>query len=173
MDNPPEPHDPEQHSAWLASLSPDEVLVVYTPPGYQMNFIIVALTKRALLMEEIKPGEQLELLENMNALTDRYFTAEMLSMIEPVSDTEYEIFAAAKMLDKPSDKCATASFKVLTSPRVFWHICTLNPSILAALRHEAQQRKAAALRLLADAADDTSPPPASPAWAPSFTPAQI
>ena len=28
----------------------------------------------------------------------------------------------------------TPSFNILTSPRVFWHLCTLNPSILAAIK---------------------------------------
>jgi hypothetical protein len=134
MNNPPGPYDHDQHSAWLASLSPDESLVVHTPSGYLLLFIIVALTKRALLTEGIKPAEQLHLLEKMNRLTDQYFTPAMLAVIEPMGDTEYKIYEQAKSLDPPGDKSARASFDVLTIPRVFWHLVTLNPSILAAIK---------------------------------------
>jgi hypothetical protein len=134
MNNPPEPYDAERHHAWLDSLSRDEALVVYTPQGYLMTFIIVALTKRALLMDEIKPAEQLRLLEKLNGLTDGYFTPEMLAAVEPMSDIECKIFEEAKSLDPAGDKSSRASFGVLTSPRVFWHLATLNPSLLSAIK---------------------------------------
>ncbi len=54
-----------------------------------------------------------------NALTDSYFTPE--TAIEPMGDTEYQIFKEAKSLDPPGDKTAAATFRVLTSPRVAWH----------------------------------------------------
>ena len=76
----------------------------------------------------------------MNELTEGpYFTPAMIAMIEPTGATEYKIFEEAKSLDRPDDKLGQASFKVLTSPRVFWGLCELNPSILAAmkLRREA------------------------------------
>src|SRR5262245_49131717 len=96
MNNPPEPHDHEKHCAWLASLSSDESLVVHTPSGYLLTFIIVALTERALLTKDIKPADQLLLLEKMNGLTDQYFTPEMLATVEPMGNTEYEIFEEVK-----------------------------------------------------------------------------
>jgi hypothetical protein len=95
---------------------------------------MVALTKRALLTKDIKPAEQLLLLEKMNSLTDQYFTPEMLATIEPMGDIGYEIFKVARSLDLPGDKSARPSFDVLTSPRVFRHFVTLNPSILAAIK---------------------------------------
>jgi hypothetical protein len=134
MNNPPEPHDHEKHCAWLASLSSDESLVVHTPSGYLLTFIMIALTKRALLTKDIKPADQLLLLEKMNGLTDQYFTPEMLATVEPMGNTEYKIFEKAKSLDRPGDKAGRASYKVLTSPHVFWHFITLNPSILAAMK---------------------------------------
>jgi hypothetical protein len=134
MNNPPEPYDREEHSAWLAPLSPDATFVTHTPSGYKLIFIMVALTKRALLTKDIKPAEQLLLLEKMNGLTDQYFTPEMLATIEPMGDTEYEIFKEARSLSPPGDKTCRASFDVLTSPRVFGHFITLNPSILAAIK---------------------------------------
>ncbi|MGH6673320.1 MAG: hypothetical protein ACRECV_15280, partial [Xanthobacteraceae bacterium] len=46
----------------------------------------------------------------------------------------YRIFQEARSLDPPDEKSGRASFDVLTSPRVFWHLVTLNPSILAAIK---------------------------------------
>jgi hypothetical protein len=144
MNNSPEPYDHETHSAWLASLSPDESLIVNTPQGYLLMFIVVALTKRGLRANNIKPAEQLFLLEKMNGLTDQYFTPEMLATIEPMGDTEYEIFREARSLDPPDDKTAAASFKVLTSPRVFSHLARLSPSIFAAIKLNGGANRAAA-----------------------------
>lgn len=145
MNNPPDLYDElyhEKHSAWLASLSADELLVVRTPVGYLHTFIAVSLMKRALLTEGIKPAEQLDLLEKMNSWLDLYFTREMLATIEPICDTGYAIFAEAKSLDRPADKLGQASFEVLTCPRVFWHLTTLNPSILAAIKLKEAARAA-------------------------------
>jgi len=138
MNNPPEPYDREKHEAWFGSLSPDELLVVHTPQGYRIMFILVALTKRALLTKGIKPAEQLDLLEKMHSLTDQYFTPEMLAMIDPMGDVEYSIYQEAKTLDSPGDKAAMGSFRMLTSCRVFWMFVTANPSMLDAIKfHEA------------------------------------
>lgn len=143
MDNPPEPYTPEGQSAWLASLTPDESLIVHTPAGYLMFFVVVALTKRALAMDDMKAGERLYFLEKLNGLTDQNFTPSMLATIEPMSDLEYEIFCEAKSLDGTDDKSAEASFQILTSPRVFGHLATLNPSFIAAMKQREQDLKVA------------------------------
>ncbi len=137
MNNPPEPYDHEKHMAWLALLSPDESLIVHTPPGHLMKFIMAAVTKRALLTPNITPAWQLLLLEKMNAMTDVYFTPEMLATIQPMGDTEYEIYREARSLDAPGDKAKMTSFRILTSPRVFWLFVMANGSLLDAIKMRA------------------------------------
>ncbi len=131
MNNAPEPYTPEGHAAWLDSLSADELLVIHMPSGYRFIFIAVALAKRGL--ENHKSADQLLLLKKINGLTDQNFTPEMLATIEPMGDTEYAIFKEARSLDA-GDKASMAGFEVLTSPRVFWHLVTLNPSLLKAIK---------------------------------------
>jgi hypothetical protein len=103
--------------------------------GHKMDFIAVALTKRVLQMPNIKPNDKLYLLEKLNGMTDIYFRAEMLAMIEPAGDIECQIICEANSLDPPGDTThGMASYRVLTSPNVFQHFLTLNPSILAAIK---------------------------------------
>ena len=138
MNNAPQPLGSEQHRAWLASLSPDESLVVHTPAGYLFDFLAVAMGKRALMTKGIKPAEQLAVLERMHALVDEYFTPEMLAAVQPMCDTGCAIFEEATSLDPPtsngSDGAWRESARILTCPRVFWHFVTLNPSILIAIK---------------------------------------
>jgi len=111
--------DDEQRRRWIDSLSEDEQILLHVPPGYRFAFITAALTKRALATDGIKVGDRLHLLEKLNGLTDRYFTADILAMSEPMSNLEFEIFREARSLDADGDKSGIASFKVLTSHRVF------------------------------------------------------
>jgi hypothetical protein len=109
--------------------------------GHKMDFIAVALTKRVLQTPNIKPGEKLYLLEKMNGMTDIYFRAEMLAMIEPAGDIECQIISEANSLDPRGDTThGMASYRVLTSPNVFQHFLTLNPSILAAIKWRQEWR---------------------------------
>ena len=57
--------DDEQRCRWLDSLSDDERILLYVPPGYRFAFIKAALTKRALATDDIKVGDRLHLLELM------------------------------------------------------------------------------------------------------------
>jgi len=82
----------EQRRRRLDSLSDEERILLYVPPGYRFAFIAAALTKRALATDDIKVGDRLHLLEKLNGLTDRYLTADMLAMMEPMSNLEFEIF---------------------------------------------------------------------------------
>jgi hypothetical protein len=134
MNNDPQPYDPEAHRAWLDSLSPDELLTVYVPPGHMLTLIGTALMKRAVQSPGIKPGEKLRLLEMVNGWTDLWFTPEMLALVDPMSDTEFQIYREAKSLDPEDDKRCQASFDVLSSPRVFWHFFTLNRGIANAIK---------------------------------------
>ena len=72
------------------------------------EFYCRRLDQRALQSRGIKTGDQLFLLEKLNGLTDIYLSPEMLAMIEPMSDLEYQIFAAAKSLDVESDSLSPA-----------------------------------------------------------------
>ena len=133
MNNPPEPYSPEAQGAWLASLSADETLIVHVPVGHQWNMIAASLVKR-WLQGKMDAGLRLRLLESLTGMTDIYLRPEMLAMIEPMCNTAYQIWSEAKTLDREGDKACMASFRVLTSPRVYDHLTTLNPSILAAIR---------------------------------------
>jgi hypothetical protein len=95
--------------------------------------ILIALTKRALLTPDIKPSDQILLLEKMGELTDVRFTQAVIAAVAPASDTECEIVKEARSLDAPGNK-DMASYKVLSSPRVFSGLAALNPSLLAAIR---------------------------------------
>jgi hypothetical protein len=134
MNNPPEAGEPAAAAAWLSSLTPDELETVYEPPGYKFMYIVVALTKRWLLAGGLKPAENLVLLERLHSLVDGHFTSEKLASIEPAGDLEEQIFKEAKSLDPPKIDRLPASFEILTSSRVFWHFCVLNPSLLAAVK---------------------------------------
>jgi hypothetical protein len=124
----------EEHSAWWDSLSDEQKMIAYVPSGYKHILLAIALTKRVLTTCKMKAGEKLQVLEKLNGLTDGYITPEMLAMIEPMSDTEYEMLNEARSLDQPDDKAGRASFDVLTSPDVFEHFVRLNPSLLAAIK---------------------------------------
>lgn len=129
----------EQHEAWLATLNPSERFVAFVSLGCRPRFIIAALAKRGLLDPNIKPGQQLHMLELMNQLTDPlHFTPEMLAMIAPASNTECEIVELAHSLDQPDDKRGRYSYDILMNERVWEFFCTLNPSFLAAIRHRVE-----------------------------------
>jgi hypothetical protein len=127
-------NNPPDHNVPIDAMTFDQRCIVFTPVGYRYSFILAALTKRFLLHDEIQPADKLELLERLHSLVDFYFTTEMLATIEPASDTEWQIYETAETLDPADDKRARASFDILTSGTVFDHICTLNPSILAAIK---------------------------------------
>lgn len=120
--------------------------------GHTMVFIVAALTKRALQDDKMEAGDRLHLLEKLNGLTDQYFTADMLALIDPMSNLEYQIFREAKSLDikaaglSPAQQ-TQASYEILTSSQVFSHFVTLNPGMANAIRmHENPRRADAALR---------------------------
>jgi hypothetical protein len=145
MNNSPAPYSHEAHCAWLASLSADESLVVQTPSGYLMFFLMTAATKRWLSFEDLKPADRLFMLEKMHGMIDQYFTSEMLATIQPMGDIEYQIWREARSLDPPYKAwCRSASFEILTSPRVFWHFVTLNPSLLATIKIQKSNRASSA-----------------------------
>jgi hypothetical protein len=129
----PENMDDERRHAWLHSLSADESRVVMVPVGYKHTLLIIAYIKRALVTCEMRAGERLRFLEKLNGLTDIFITPEMLAIIEPMSDAEMAIMHEARSLDREDDKLGSASFKVLTSWKVFNHLLRLNPSLLSAI----------------------------------------
>ncbi|HTC04893.1 MAG TPA: hypothetical protein VK749_15930 [Xanthobacteraceae bacterium] len=141
----PEPGT-EAHRAWLDSLTGDDLLIIHLPPGYQWMLVLASLEKR-LLQGDMEPGLRLRLLESLNSMIHGLITADMLAMIQPMCDTAYQIWKEAKTLDREGDQACMASFRVITSWRVFNHFLKLNPSILDAIRLEDQQRGAAASRV--------------------------
>jgi hypothetical protein len=136
----PEGVTPEERSAWLESLTPDQTMIVHSPVGYLHILLMIALTKRVLTTCKMKAGERLQILERLNKLTEGYITPAVLRLIEPIGDTECEMFAVARSLDTPDDQLGKASFEMLTRPDVFEHFTRLNPSILAALKSGSATR---------------------------------
>jgi hypothetical protein len=125
-----------------AARTTDDELCLHVADGHKWSFIIAALTKRTLQIPGIKPADRLDLLERLNGITDRYFSADVLASISPMCDTGAAIFREARTLDPPQDDthCA-ASFNLLATPSVFRHFVQLNPSILAAIKHNAHGRQ--------------------------------
>jgi hypothetical protein len=125
----------------LAQTSDDD-LCLHVADGHKWSLIIAALTKRVLEIPGIKPADRLDLLERLNGMTDRWFTADLLASISPLCDTGAAIFHEARTLDPPQDgtHCA-ASFNLLATPSVFRHFVQLNPSILAAIKYRASTRQ--------------------------------
>jgi hypothetical protein len=118
--------------------------IEFVPPGIRYNFIGIALTKRALQSAGLKTGDKLHLLERLNECGD----PEILAMIDPMTDIEFQIFREAKSLDveggnlSPAQK-TQASFDILTSGKVFSHFVTLNAGMAKAIRwHEERPRSA-------------------------------
>jgi hypothetical protein len=126
----------EEHKAWWASLSAEQKMIAHIPVGYKFNLLLIALIKRALKCK-MSAGERLQILERLNGMTDGYITPEMLAMIEPAGNTEFEIIKEAQSLDTTADRCE-ASFAVLTMPDVFEKFLCLNPSLLAAIKLTAR-----------------------------------
>jgi hypothetical protein len=123
----------EQRSAWLDGMTPDEKLVVYTPPGYLSTLVIVAYTKRALVSYEIPIGERLRMLETINGFVDTAFTAEALAVIEPACHTAMEMIHECLQVDEGKPRLGKA-FDLMASWEVFGHLLKLNPSMLAAIK---------------------------------------
>jgi hypothetical protein len=120
----------------------DDELCVQVSDGHKWSFIVAALAKRVLRIPGIKPADRLALLEKLNAMTDDWFTADMLAGIEPMCDTGYAIFKEAKSVDAAQDNThCQASFEVLARLKVFRHFCALNPSIMAAIKQRAADRQ--------------------------------
>lgn len=130
----PEEMGEEEHRAWLDSLSDEERMIVDVPRGYMHHMLAIALGKRILADDDLRLGDRLYVLEMINALTDSYISPEMLAAIQPMSDTELTIFREAKSLDADGEKLGQASFKVLTSWKVFNYFLALNPSLLVAIK---------------------------------------
>ena len=111
----------------------------WVPQGHQWNMIAASLFKR-FLQGKMDAGLRLRILEGLNSMADIYLRPEMVAMIEPMCDTGYEIWKEATTLDRDGDKACMASFRVLTSPRVFNHFVALNPSIFAAIKWREEYR---------------------------------
>ncbi len=90
-----------EHQAWLDALPPDDRATVIVPDGHKFNLFLIALTKRALLTDDISPAEKLELLERLHGLADGdlFFSREMIALIQPMGDSEFQIYRAAASLD--------------------------------------------------------------------------
>jgi hypothetical protein len=124
-----------------AAQTVDDELCVQVSDGHKWSFIVAALAKRVLRIPGIKPADRLALLEKLTAMTDDWFTADMLAGIEPMCDTGYAIYEQARTLDLRDDKSHRASFGVLATPSVFRHFVQLNPSIMAAVKQRAAERQ--------------------------------
>jgi hypothetical protein len=109
-------------AAWWASLTEDERLLAWLPPGYRVPLILIAQTKR-IVMGEIPPVERLELLEKMMSLANGILTPAVLAQVEPAGDVETKMFAEAR-----------GNYDALQAWDVFLQFTRANPSIIAAVR---------------------------------------
>jgi hypothetical protein len=104
------------------------------PPGELMNLLLIAFTKRAVELSADAPREQLELLQNLDRMSNLDFgriPPEVVAAINPMGDTEMEMVCAARNLDPEDDPMhGLASYKVLVQS--FAHFAALNPSLWAA-----------------------------------------
>jgi hypothetical protein len=104
------------------------------PVGWRHTYIGIALAKRALQTPGIKTGDKLHLLEMIN----RWASPDILALIDPMSDLEFQIYSEAKSLDidgpdlTPIQK-TQASYEILTSAQVFSHFVALNPGLAKAI----------------------------------------
>jgi hypothetical protein len=114
------------------------------PSGTRHTFIGIALAKRALQTPGIKTGDKLHILEMLNG----WAAPEILAMIDPMTDLEYQIFREAKSLDieggnlSPAQK-TQASYDILTGA-VFSHFVALNSGIANAIRWRGPYQSATA-----------------------------
>jgi hypothetical protein len=115
-------------------------MILYTPTGYKLMMLVVAKTKRALQRIDMRVRDRLHILEKMNGFTDQWFTPEMLAMIEPMSDTEEQMFREARSLDPSGGQPFQASAEILTSQQVFGHFVRLNASLLEAIKFQHNRR---------------------------------
>ncbi len=113
----------------------DQEAIGRVPAGYRRTVLCAALLKRALAPANLPAGERLDLLEKLNGLTDGQFTAAMLAAVQPMSDVECAMIAAAMSLDgaRADGRCPAAD-AVLRRADVFTHFAAANPSLLVALK---------------------------------------
>jgi hypothetical protein len=105
------------------------------PEGHAFFFVAAAVAKRALADLPMKAGERLRILEAMDHMLDSHFTAEMLQLIEPASDTELAMVDAARSLDpkarKPDDPLPPSVHLLASSIE---HFAKLNVAIRSVLQ---------------------------------------
>ena len=122
----------EERTAWIDAMSEDERMVLYTPLGYRSDMVFVSTIKRALTMQKPTTAQQLEMLEALGKMVDRYFTAEAVAAIKPICETGAQIVHEAKQTDRTEHRIE--SFMLLGSWEVFNHLLALNPSLMEAIR---------------------------------------
>src|SRR5262249_6135668 len=107
----------EERGAWIDGMSEDERMIVYTPVGYLHDMVTVSVIKRALTTQKLTTAEQLEMLEALGKIGDRYFTAEAVAAIKPICETGVQIVREARQTDRTEDR--SESFMLLGSWEVF------------------------------------------------------
>jgi len=123
----------------------EENAVLHFPDGYRHTLLFIAYVKHILVNLEMKAGQRLQFLEWINGQTSQVIAAEMLEMIQPMSDTEMKMMHEARSLNRKDDPAGSASFDVLTSEEVFDDFLALNPSLLAAIMlHNKQWNRTSA-----------------------------
>jgi hypothetical protein len=119
---PPDPH---------AGLSADARVLLMLPRGDRFSYLLAALIKAALQDEKLRPGERLQLLEQLNACA----APAVLGVIEPMCATGLRMIDAAMGLDAgKADPPHHASFNMLTREDVWASFCQLNPSLVTAAK---------------------------------------
>ena len=114
------------------------------PLGHRHSFWVVVIGKFILQTGQLSADENLRVLESLHSLCEKdalyggYLSKEVLAMIEPASQAEFDIWNAASSLDTSDLKAE--SFAVLTDAETFDILVQLNPSILRAI-HRANELK--------------------------------
>src|SRR5690242_14877817 len=105
----------EERSAWIASLSADETMVLHVPVGHRVSLLLIAHTKRVLVRDRHATTEdQLRALELLNSLTDSFLTPAAMVAVQPACATAAEMIKHALSLDGENERL-TKSCDVLSS----------------------------------------------------------
>src|SRR5262245_7538301 len=128
MQEPREGATQEERTQWLASLSPDEDLIVQTPVGHRTQLILISVFKRTLLQDDLEPHHRLELLEFLDGLC---VSPAAIAAVEPASSAFLAVVTEALRVD-PADMAP--GFAILDRLETFRILAAMNSSLLTAIR---------------------------------------
>ena len=129
----PERMNQQEHAVWWASLTPDEKMIAFVPPGYMYELVLIAYFKGELGKGNLTPAGAVDRLEYLDGVANNYLTPAAIAAVSPGGDEFMGIVADALKLDLGS-KGGFASLDALSCWEAFTGLIKLNPSLLDAIR---------------------------------------